>query len=205
MKVVAVTDGVFVMVRRGETGDKSWPLQRAGESRAHRNPPGQVRSRRGFRQGFEKMLITNLSQIAGYDIACAYGMVSTTASMTRRVLKSTMGGARTARESGSDGFSIELEEARKQAFARLKDAARDMGAHAIIGVSEQLHRVGDNGYMLLLAGTAVDLKKAEPVEAAQLQPQVVYVQATAGQPAYEPEIIEAVVRDNVIYPQFARG
>ena len=55
------------------------------------------------------MLITNLSQIAGYDIACAYGMVSTTASMTKRVLKTSMGGARSAHESGADGFSAELE------------------------------------------------------------------------------------------------
>lgn len=151
------------------------------------------------------MLITNLPQIAGYEIACAYGMVSTTASMTRRVLKSTMGGARTAQESGTDGFSAELEEARKQAFVRLKDDAREMGAHAIVGVTEQLHRVGDNGYMLMLSGTAVDLKKAEPVAAVQLQPQVVYVQSGADELAAQPEIIEAVVRDNVIYPQFARG
>ncbi len=79
------------------------------------------------------MLITNLPQIAGYDIDCAYGMVSTTASMTRRVLKSTMGGARTAQESGTDGFSAELEEARKQAFVRLKQDACEMGAHAIVG------------------------------------------------------------------------
>ena len=61
--------------------------------------------------------------------------------------------------------------------------------------------------MLLLSGTAVDLKKAEPVELPQLQPQVVYVQTESASQAqaYEPEIIEAVVRDNVIYPQFARA
>lgn len=151
------------------------------------------------------MLITNLSQIAGYDIACAYGMVSTTASMTKRVLKTSMGGARSAQESGADGFSAELEEARKKAFAKLKEEAAAIGAQAIVGVAEQLHRVGDNGYMLLLTGTAVDLKKAEPVEVAVAQPQVVYVQADAAQQYEEPEVVEAIVRDNVIYPQFARG
>jgi hypothetical protein len=59
--------------------------------------------------------------------------------------------------------------------------------------------------MLLLTGTAVDLKKAEPVEVAVAQPQVVYVQADAAQQYQEPEVVEAIVRDNVIYPQFARG
>ena len=151
------------------------------------------------------MLITNLSQIAGYDIACAYGMVSTTSSMTRRVLKTSMGGARSAHESGADGFSAELEDARKKAFAQLKEEAQAIGAHAIIGVAEQLHRVGDNGYMLLLTGTAVDLKKSEPAVAAAVQPQVVYVQAEPTLVNHEPEIVEAIVRDNVIYPQFARG
>jgi hypothetical protein len=38
-----------------------------------------------------------------------------------------------------------------------------------------------------------------------LQPQVIYVQAGTDELAAQPEIIEAVVRDNVIYPQFARG
>lgn len=153
------------------------------------------------------MLITNLPAIAGFEISAAHGMVSTTASMTRRVLKTSMGGARSAQESGSDGFSAELEEARKRAFAQLKQEASELGAQAIIGVSEQLHTVGESGYMLLLSGTAVDLKKTEPVELPQLQPQVVYVQTEAASQAqaYEPEIIEAVVRDNVIYPQFARA
>lgn len=151
------------------------------------------------------MLITNLTQIVGFDIDCAYGMVSTTASMTRRVLKTTMGGARSNHESGADGFSAELEAARKRAFEQLKQEAEDLGAQAIIGVSEQLHTVGDSGYMLMLTGTAVDLKKTQPAGAMQVQPQVVYVQADAAGMMNEPEIIEAVVRDNVIYPQFARG
>jgi hypothetical protein len=116
-----------------------------------------------------------------------------------------MGGARSAQESGADGFSAELEEARKKAFARLQDEAAAIGAQAIVGVAEQLHRVGDNGYMLLLTGTAVDLKKSQPAEVAVAQPQVVYVQAGAAGGYEEPEVIEAVVRDNVIYPQFARG
>ena len=151
------------------------------------------------------MLITKLTQIVGFDIDCAYGMVSTTASMTRRVLKTTMGGARSNHESGADGFSAELEAARKRAFAQLKQEATELGAQAIIGVSEQLHTVGESGYMLMLTGTAVDLKKTQPAEAAQVQPQVVYVQAAAAESMAEPEVIEAIVRDNVIYPQFARG
>lgn len=152
------------------------------------------------------MLITNLPTIAGYEIACAYGMVSTTASMTRRMLKTSMGGARSNHESGADGFSAELEEARKKAFTQLQDEAELINAHAIIGVTEQLHRVGDNGFMLLLTGTAVDLKKAEvPAAVHQAQPQVIYVQAEAAQAEEEPDVIEAVVRDNIIYPQFARG
>ncbi len=151
------------------------------------------------------MLITNLPNIAGYEILCAYGMVSTTSSMTRRMLKTSMGGARSNHESGADGFSAELEDARKKAFAQLQHEAELIHAHAIIGVTEQLHRVGDNGFMLLLTGTAVDLKKADaPAAVQQVQPQVIYVQADAGM-ADEPEVIEAIVRDNVIYPQFARG
>lgn len=153
------------------------------------------------------MLITNLSTIAGYDIAAAHGMVSTTVSMTRRVLKTSMGGARSAHESGADGFSAELEQARKNAFAQLKQEAMTIGATAIIGVAEQLHQVGESGYMLMLTGTAVDLEKAAPVQAVQqAQPQIVYVQAPEGAVIdHGPEVIEAVVRDNVIYPQFARG
>jgi uncharacterized protein YbjQ (UPF0145 family) len=42
------------------------------------------------------MLITNLPAIAGFEIFAAHGVVSTTASMTRRVLKTSMGGARSA-------------------------------------------------------------------------------------------------------------
>jgi uncharacterized protein YbjQ (UPF0145 family) len=152
------------------------------------------------------MLITNLPNIAGYEISCAYGMVSTTASMTRRMLKGSMGGARCNHESGADGFSAELEDARKRAFAQLQDEAVAINAHAIIGVSEQLHRVGENGYMLLLTGTAVDLKKVEaPAAVLPAQPQVIYVQAEAAQDDRDPVVVEAVVRDNIIYPQFARG
>lgn len=153
------------------------------------------------------MLITNLSQIAGYEIACAYGMVSTTVSMTRRVMKTSIGGSRSARESGTDGFSAELEQARKTAFSRLKQEAADIGATAIIGVSEQLHQVGEAGYMLMLTGTAADLQKSAPAQpVGASQPQVVYVQAPEQiHELPEHEVIEAVVRNNIIYPQFARA
>jgi uncharacterized protein YbjQ (UPF0145 family) len=154
------------------------------------------------------MLITNLPHIAGYDIEVTHGMVSTTVALTRRVMKTSMGGARGAHESGCDGFSVELEAARKKAFSQLEAQAEGLSASAVIGVNEQLHRIGDTGFMLMLTGTAVDLVKAAPVAAAAPQAapqlQIVYVQAEATEYP-EPEIVEATVRDNVIYPQFARA
>ncbi len=151
------------------------------------------------------MLITNLPHISGYDIEMTHGMVSTTVSLTRRVMKSSMGGARVAHESGCDGFSAELEAARKQAFKELEKQAQKLEATAVIGVAENLQRIGENGFMLLLSGTAVDLVKAPPVAVAATQgpaqQHIVYVQAEQ----FEPEIVKATVRDNVIYPQFVRG
>ncbi len=57
------------------------------------------------------MLITNLPHIAGHDITITHGMVSATVALSRRVMKTSMGGARGAHESGCEGFSVELEAA----------------------------------------------------------------------------------------------
>lgn len=152
------------------------------------------------------MLITNLTHIAGYDIDVTHGMVSTTVALTRRMMKTSMGGARGAHESGCDGFSAELDAARKKAFAKLEEQAAETNATAVIGVDEKLHCIGDTGYMLMLTGTAVDMVKTLPpaVQAGPVAPQIVYVQSDQ-HVHEEPEIVEATVRDNIIYPQFARG
>ena len=152
------------------------------------------------------MLITSLTHIAGYDIETTHGMVSTTVALTRRMMKTSMGGARGAQESGCDGFSVELDAARKKAFSKLEEQANEVNAGAVIGVNEVLHCIGDTGYVLMLTGTGVDLVKSAPaaLQAGPVAPQIVYVQADQNS-YHEPEIIEATVRDNVIYPQFVRA
>jgi uncharacterized protein YbjQ (UPF0145 family) len=50
-----------------------------------------------------------------------------------------------------------MESARETALDRLAQAARDLGAHAVVGVDLSVQTVADEAQLVLLLGTAVEL------------------------------------------------
>ena len=55
------------------------------------------------------------------------------------------------------GIERAIDTAQETALDRLEQAARDLGAHAVVGVDLSVQTVADKAQLVLLFGTAVDL------------------------------------------------
>lgn len=103
------------------------------------------------------MLITTTNTVEGHTISDYKGMVNGEAILGANVFKDFFAGIRDIVGGRSGAYEGELQKAREIALEEMQDAARRMGANAIIGVDVDYETVGQNGSMLMVAasGTAV--------------------------------------------------
>ncbi len=103
------------------------------------------------------MLVVTTNSIEGKRITKYYGLVTGNAILGANIFKDFMAGIRDLVGGRSESYEKELNRAKDLAVNEMMQAARMMGANAIIGVDLDFETVGANGSMLMVSasGTAV--------------------------------------------------
>ncbi len=103
------------------------------------------------------MIITTTPSIEGRSIAEYRGLVTGEAILGANIFKDFFAGIRDIIGGRSAAYESELRKAREIAMSEMEDAARDLGANAIVGVDLDYETVGGQASMLMvsISGTAV--------------------------------------------------
>ena len=102
------------------------------------------------------MLVTTTHSIQGKEVEYL-GLVSGEAILGANIFKDLFAGIRDIVGGRSAAYEKELNNARRLALEELQEAARNLGADAVVGVDLDYEVIGQNGSMLMVSasGTAV--------------------------------------------------
>ena len=105
------------------------------------------------------MVVTTTPDIAGRRITAYLGVVTGEAVMGANVFRDMFAGLRDIVGGRSGSYEKELRKARETAMDELQDAARELGADAVVGVDLDYEVLGESNGMLMvsISGTAVKL------------------------------------------------
>lgn len=104
-----------------------------------------------------KMIVTTTSTIEGHPVVKYLGIVTGETIFGANVFKDIAASFTDIFGGRSKSYENTLTEARENALREMVEAARSMGANAVIGVDLDYETVGQNGSMLMVnaSGTAV--------------------------------------------------
>jgi uncharacterized protein YbjQ (UPF0145 family) len=105
------------------------------------------------------MIITTTTSVEGRPVREYVGIVTGEAILGANIFKDLFAGIRDIVGGRSGAYEEELRKARTIALDELGEAARQIGADAVIGVDLDYETVGQGGSMLMVtaSGTAVRL------------------------------------------------
>jgi uncharacterized protein YbjQ (UPF0145 family) len=105
------------------------------------------------------MILTTTTSIEGRPVREYVGIVTGEAILGANIFKDLFAGIRDIVGGRSGAYEEELRKARAIALEELSEAARQVGAEAVVGVDIDYETVGQGGSMLMVtaSGTAVRL------------------------------------------------
>ena len=106
------------------------------------------------------MIVTSTDSVEGRQVAQYLGIVAGEAIMGVNVFRDLFSSVRDIVGGRAGGYQAALREAREAAFADMQEAARSVGADAIVGVDVDYEVLGKENGMLMVSvkGTAVRLR-----------------------------------------------
>lgn len=115
------------------------------------------------------VLIITTAQVEGRPVEAYLGLAAGQALVGAHAVRDTLANLKEVFSGRSHTYERMLERGRDHALEDLEDAARDLGADAVIGVSLAYSAVGPHGGMLMVSasGTAVKLADAVAASAAR--------------------------------------
>ncbi|MFI0444902.1 YbjQ family protein [Actinomadura sp. 6N118] len=105
------------------------------------------------------MLISTMNDLPGYEITEVVGEVFGLTVRSRHVGSQVGAGLKSAFGGELKGMTKMLEQARVEAQNRLTEAARDLGADAILAMRFDANDLGGMGQEMCAYGTAVKIRK----------------------------------------------
>jgi uncharacterized protein YbjQ (UPF0145 family) len=105
------------------------------------------------------MLMTTTPTVEGRTIRSYHGVVTGEAIIGANFLKDWFASIRDIVGGRAGSYEKTLRSARETAFADLAEAAKELGANAVVGIDVDYEVLGENNGMLMVAvsGTAVSL------------------------------------------------
>ena len=105
------------------------------------------------------MLVTTTDQIEGRRVAAYLGLVTGEAILGINIFRDLFSGIRDIIGGRAGGYQNALRDAREAAVADMTDAAKELGADAIVAVDLDYEVLGEKNGMLMVSvnGTAVKL------------------------------------------------
>jgi len=104
------------------------------------------------------MFITNTEEIPGKTILDCHGVVSGSTVRAKHVGRDLMAGLKNIVGGELKGYTELLIEAREEAFSRMKDQAKQLGANAIVNVRFSTSSVASGASEIYIYGTAVTVR-----------------------------------------------
>jgi len=101
------------------------------------------------------MIVTNTEQIPGKAILEMYGLVSGSTVRAKHAGRDFMAGLKNIVGGELKGYTELLNDARKEAYKRMVEQARKMGANAIVNVRFSTSSVTAGASEIYVYGTAV--------------------------------------------------
>lgn len=107
------------------------------------------------------MIITTTPLIEGYEVSNYLGIVTGETILGANFIKDIFASFTDFFGGRSNSYEKELARAREMAFEEMSDAARSLGANAILSVDIDYETIGKSGSMLMVAisGTAVQINR----------------------------------------------
>lgn len=105
------------------------------------------------------MILSTTPTLEGHRITRYHGIVTGEAILGANLFKDIFAGIRDIVGGRSAAYEEELAKARRTALSELEEAARTLGAGAVVGVDLD-YEVINNMLMVTASGTAVDIELA---------------------------------------------
>lgn len=105
------------------------------------------------------MIVSTTPTLEGRRISEYLGVVAGEAILGANIFRDVFAGIRDVIGGRSGSYEKVLREAREEAMKEMMEAARRLGADAVVGIDYDYETLGDTGSMLMVAvsGTAVRL------------------------------------------------
>ena len=107
----------------------------------------------------DDILISTMNDVPGYRITAVHGEVFGLIARARNVFSNVGAGLRTVVGGEAKGYTKLLTDSREQALDRMKDAARQRGANAVIAMRFDANELGDVISEVVAYGTAVTIER----------------------------------------------
>jgi len=108
----------------------------------------------------DDIIITTMNDLPGYEVVEVYGEVFGLIVRARNAFSNIGAGFRTLVGGEAKGYTKLLADSRTHAVDRLKDAARERGANAVLAMRFDCNEIGDIMSEVAAYGTAV---RVQPV------------------------------------------
>ena len=107
----------------------------------------------------DDIIITTTNDLPGYEVTQVHGEVFGLIVRARNVFSNLGAGFRTVFGGEAKGYTTLLSDSRVHAVDRLKDAARERGANAVVAMRFDCNEIADIMSEVAAYGTAVRVRK----------------------------------------------
>ena len=107
----------------------------------------------------DDIIITTMNDLPGYEVVEVYGEVFGLIVRARNVFSNIGAGFRTVFGGEAKGYTSLLSDSRNHAVDRLRDAARERGANAVLAMRFDCNEIADIMSEVAAYGTAVRVRK----------------------------------------------
>jgi uncharacterized protein YbjQ (UPF0145 family) len=107
----------------------------------------------------DDVLVVTTNDIPGYEIVEVYGEVVGLIVRARNAFSNVGASFRTIFGGEAKGYTTLLLDSRNQALDRLKDAAREVGANAVVAMRYDCNEIADIMSEVAAYGTAVRVRR----------------------------------------------
>lgn len=107
------------------------------------------------------MLISNLEEVAGYEVEKHLGLVQGSTVQTKHFGRDLMAGLKNIVGGELKAYTELLHQARQEATSRMEEQASAVGANAVLNVRFSTSSVAQGAAELFVYGTAVVLKPTD--------------------------------------------
>jgi uncharacterized protein YbjQ (UPF0145 family) len=133
------------------------------------------------RMNQQQILVTTMNDVPGYEVVGVYGEVFGLVARARNVFSNIGAGLRTITGGEAKGYTKLLSDSRDQAVDRLRGAAAQRGANAVVAMRFDCNEIADMISEVAAYGTAVVIRPIGQQTAAA--PAAAQQQAAPAQPA----------------------